>query len=64
MRTPVDEPLLEQIQRFSLKYTCDCCGHFDDAEGRCSLGYPDAPHRLHRLAVEQHLLFCKEFDFA
>jgi hypothetical protein len=62
MRTPVDERLIEQIEHFRLRYTCDACGHFDEPHGSCSLGYPNEAHQLRKLGLRQQLVFCKEFD--
>lgn len=62
MRTRIDDGLLLQIEAFRLKYNCESCSHFDDQAERCSLGYPEQPHRQRRLQLGQELLFCKEFD--
>jgi hypothetical protein len=62
MRTRIDEQLVAQLDTYQLRFTCEFCSHFDDQQARCSLGYPSAPHRLRPLSIDQHLVFCKEFD--
>lgn len=62
MRTHIDPRLIEEAAEFRLRYTCEDCGHFESAVERCSLGYPERPHRLVPLQVDQTLVFCKEFD--
>jgi hypothetical protein len=62
MLTRIDEQLLEQVDGFHLRYSCEFCGHFDHHVELCSLGYPEQPHRLRVLALDQCLVFCKEFD--
>lgn len=62
MRTRIDERLVEQVDTFQLRYGCEHCGHFEHDNVACSLGYPEQPHRLRVLRVDDGLLFCKEFD--
>jgi hypothetical protein len=59
MRTRVTLQLLEEIERFGLRYTCDDCAHFH--EERCAHGYPEGERRR-TLTVDEHIEFCKEFD--
>jgi hypothetical protein len=62
MRTFVDERLIEEVERYKLRYTCESCVHFDASFSRCSLGYPNEIHRLGPLKPRAYLIFCKEFD--
>ncbi|HMA95729.1 MAG TPA: hypothetical protein VKP30_23730 [Polyangiaceae bacterium] len=62
MRTHIDERLRSQVDAYGLKYSCEDCSHFDHEAEVCSLGYPEQPHRLRALVVDQSLVFCKEFD--
>jgi hypothetical protein len=77
MRTLVDARLREEAERFSFRFACDDCVHFDEGgsvgasgaanvarplhDGRCSLRYPAAPRRT-ALAHEHHVELCKEFE--
>ncbi len=61
MKTRVDERLREgEAERFSLRFACDDCAHFDAARGRCSLDYPAEPRRGGLRQGE--LEFCKAFE--
>ena len=57
----------EQTKRFSFRFTCDHCAHFDDKTGACIHGFPN---RMHKLAYyratrkPKTILFCKDFDLA
>ena len=62
MRTPIDERFIREVAAFKLRYSCECCSHFEVQVEHCSLGYPEQPHRLRTLQVGRSLLFCKEFD--
>jgi hypothetical protein len=60
MRTLVDARLREEAARFSLRFACEDCAHFDEAAARCAHGYPPAPRRG---ALDgDELSFCKEFE--
>lgn len=58
MRTRVTLQLLEEAERFSLRYTCDDCAHFYET---CAHGWPGGERRR-TLAVGEDLEFCKEFE--
>jgi hypothetical protein len=64
VRTQVDDRLRREAARFSLRFACDDCAHFDAdvAGGRCSLGYPAAPRRESLDAPDLEL--CKSFELA
>jgi hypothetical protein len=65
VRTRVDDRLRREAARFSLRFACDDCAHFDasvDGGGRCSLGYPAAPRRDALEAPDLEL--CKSFELA
>ena len=51
---------------FALAFTCEDCGHFDAARGRCRHEYPTEPHRAaaHPAEGTGDLLFCKEFELS
>lgn len=59
MKTRVTLQLIEEVERFGLRYTCDDCAHFVD--DRCAHGYPRG-ERKRPLTVGEHIEFCKEFD--
>ena len=60
MRTRVDDRLRAEAARFSFRFACEDCVHFDGPSQRCSLAYPAEPRRD---ALETDALeLCKEFD--
>lgn len=60
MRTAVDARLRAEATRFSLRFACEDCAHFDEPLARCSLSYPAAPRRS--ALAKEHLETCKEFE--
>jgi hypothetical protein len=59
------EPLLRlEASRFSLRFACEDCAHFDAGgdgrPARCGHGYPPGPRR--DALAEAELAFCKEFE--
>jgi hypothetical protein len=60
VKTPVGERLRAEAVRFSFRFACDDCAHFDEQAARCSLSYPAAP-RQGALALDVVEL-CKEFE--
>lgn len=61
MRTRVDARLLDEAARFTFRFACDDCAHFDERRQRCSLGYPAEP-RVDAFGPVEGLEFCKEFE--
>ncbi len=60
MKTTVDARLRLEAARFSFRFSCDDCAHFEETGARCSLSYPAAPRRD---ALEgDHLELCKGFE--
>ena len=45
VRTAVDARLSAEARRFSFRFACEDCAHFDEPLARCSLSYPAAPRR-------------------
>jgi hypothetical protein len=64
MISRVDDRLREQIARFSLRYTCEACVHFERDVGACSNGYSTIPHRQTDIRTTTELVFCKAFELA
>ena len=62
MRTCVDLRLREEAARFSFRFACEDCCHFDEAGSRCSLDYPAAPRRDELAGT--HIELCKGFELA
>ena len=62
MQSVVDERFREEVRRFSLRFTCESCVHFEPEAESCSNGYPTEPHRRIRLASVSRLAFCKMFE--
>ena len=60
MRTAVDRRLIDEVERYSLRFYCDDCAHFGD--GKCTLGWPDGERRARGLAEGSSIVFCKEFE--
>jgi hypothetical protein len=62
MITTVDERLRREAGRFSLRFACEDCAHFDQPRAACAHGYPTEAHRAVDLAERAELVFCKEFE--
>ncbi len=59
MKTRVTLRLLDEMQRFDLRWSCDDCVHF--VEGRCAHGWPEG-ERARALREGESVVFCKEFE--
>lgn len=73
MIVPLDALLRREVERYSLRFTCESCAHLDpDAApthagppGRCSLGFPHAPHTASAFGGgAEGFLFCKAFELS
>ncbi len=64
MKHRVDERLLDEVERFRLRYSCEACVHFEVAGGRCGEGFPNQEHRQRPLQLGAGLYFCKAFELA
>lgn len=62
MRTTVDVRLMDEAERFALRFACEDCAHFDGHA--CLHGYPTTQHRRALLRLGSVLSFCKEFEIA
>jgi len=62
VRTEIDERLRREAAEYRLRFTCEDCAHFVEAERACAHGYPAEPHRALDLATRSSLEFCKEFE--
>jgi hypothetical protein len=62
MKTAVDATLRSEAERYSFRFECEDCVHFDAASERCSLAYPPAPRRTALDAAE--IVLCKTFELA
>ena len=60
MKIAVTEELRQEATRFSLRFACDDCAHFDPGRQRCSLGYPASPR--HDALLGNDLELCKSFE--
>lgn len=58
----VDDRLRQEARRFRLVFACPDCAQFEPEEGRCSLGYPNEPHREPALEARDQVIFCKAFE--
>jgi hypothetical protein len=57
---PRDAVFDEERERYSFRFCCEDCGHWDAAAERCRHEWPNERHRLaHRSPV---VTFCKEFE--
>jgi hypothetical protein len=61
VKTRVDARLRLEARRYSLRFVCEECIHFDASLQSCANGYPAAPRR-EELERECELAFCKEFE--
>lgn len=72
MILPLDALLRREVDTFTLRFTCESCAHFDgevapdgDPPGRCSLGFPHAPHTTSTFrGPAEGYLFCKAFELS
>ena len=66
MKTPTDARLRDEAERFTLRFTCEECVHFDAASARCGNGYPPGPRAgaIARAHDDGELAFCKEYELA
>lgn len=60
-----NERFRAEQQKYDLRYRCQDCLHFSEAEDRCSLGFfkshfGDGPHRCR--TEDGALVFCKYFE--
>lgn len=71
MRTRVTLQLLDEADRFSLRYTCDDCVHFKPSSQLAAGISPRSPTCAHNwprgerrrtLSVGEEIEFCKEFE--
>lgn len=62
MRSVVDERLRRESVRFTLRFTCEACAHFDRDGIACSNGFPTEPHRGTDLETSREVVFCKLFE--
>jgi hypothetical protein len=58
----VDERLRDEARRFHLVFACPDCASHDPEADRCSLGFPNAPHRDPSLDGRAEVVFCKAFE--
>ncbi len=65
MEVPNNPTFDEQRERYSFRFTCDHCVHYDDYQNVCIHGFPNEMHMLEPYESEQKpktILFCKDFD--
>lgn len=61
----LDDATREELERFSVAFTCERCAQFDPDTGACSAEYPNEDHRAARPGERRgRLVFCKEFELA
>lgn len=59
MKTRVTLQLLEEMQAYDLRFTCEDCAHFTGRS--CAHGWPGGERRR-ALTEGEHIEFCKEFE--
>ncbi len=64
MKTPVDATLVEQIERFRLRFRCEHCAYFEPCSKSCSEGFPNYEHREAPIELGETVVFCKRFELA
>jgi hypothetical protein len=58
----IDDRLRDEARRFRLVFACPDCAAYDPEGDRCSLGFPNEPHRERSLADREEIIFCKAFE--
>lgn len=59
MKTRVTLRLVDEMQRYDLRWTCDDCAHFRN--DRCAHGWPHGERRR-VLREGDVIVFCKEWE--
>ena len=62
MITELDQPLINDLVQFRVRFCCEDCVHYEPIMAECSLGYGTAPHRLRPLVSGRTIVFCKTFE--
>lgn len=64
MRLPWDRQFAEEVARYDLRYTCQDCVYYLEAEGGCAHEWPIADHlaRHDPEAPAAEVVFCKELE--
>lgn len=63
MIVPIDALLRREATERQFVWSCERCAHFDDDAPRCTLGFPDEPHRDAAWNAAE-IAFCKSFELA
>jgi hypothetical protein len=58
----VDDRLRAEARQFRLIFACPECASFDPEGERCSLGFPNEPHRDGGFEGRSEVVFCKAFE--
>lgn len=56
-----------QRVKYSFRFTCDHCAHYDEERRVCLHGFPNEMHVLDLYLADEKpatILFCKDFDLA
>ena len=62
MITEVDPRFRRDIEKFTLKFFCEDCAHFETSRCSCSLGFDSSPHRARTIESGDTVIFCKAFE--
>lgn len=62
MITALDQPLIDALGKYRVRFCCEDCVHFESDTLECSLGYLSEPHRLVDLKPGRTITFCKTFE--
>ena len=62
MITALDQPLIDALRQYRVRYCCEDCAHFETASLDCSLGYLTEVHRYRDLEPGRTITFCKTFE--
>jgi hypothetical protein len=60
VRLPRTPDFDEERERFSLRFCCEDCAHWERADERCRHEWPNEQHRSGR--PSEWVDFCKEFE--
>lgn len=62
MITELDQPLIDALGKYRVRFCCEDCAHFENDLLECSLGYFSEPHRSRELKPGRRIIFCKTFE--
>ena len=62
VKIPRDAAFDAEAKAHALRWSCEDCALFDEANERCAHGFPTAEHRRAHNERTSLLVFCKDFE--